>query len=251
MAKQESMTSGGRSDLRAGGMPGDGRPDTAAGGPGPGAAGGISRGLAARAASASGARGRVLAAVAAVLAAATRSRARRLTLITVAAVIAAGVAIAAIAGTSGGGTKHRSTPPAPAFTLPVLGHPGQHISLAGLAGRPVIINFFASWCPPCQKETPLLARFYRASHGSIALIGVDANDKAAAALKFARTAGVSYPVGFDPFPMHTTISYGVGGLPQTFFLDARHRIVKRIIGAVTQRELTAGAALITKQTKRG
>jgi cytochrome c biogenesis protein CcmG/thiol:disulfide interchange protein DsbE len=120
-----------------------------------------------------------------------------------------------------------------------------------MAGRPVILNFFASWCAPCQKETPLLARFYRTADGKVVLIGVDANDKTSAALKFTRAAGVSYPVAFDPYPMHTTLSYGVAALPQTFFLDARHRIVKRIFGAVTEQELRTGVALMTGHEKRG
>jgi cytochrome c biogenesis protein CcmG/thiol:disulfide interchange protein DsbE len=180
-----------------------------------------------------------------------RSRGRRLALTTAAAVLALTAAIVTIGSTSGGPAKPHSSPLAPAFTLARLGHPSEHISLAGLAGRPVILNFFASWCEPCQKETPLLARYYRDAHGTIALIGVDVNDKASAALKFTRAAGVSYPVGFDPYPMPATISYGVGGLPQTFFLDARHRIVKRVFGAVTEQELTSGVALITTPAKRG
>ena len=179
------------------------------------------------------------------------SRGRRLALTTAVAVLAVAAAIVAIGSTSGRPAKPPADPRAPAFTLARLGHSGEHISLAGMAGRPVILNFFASWCAPCQKETPLLARFYRAAHGSVVLIGVDANDKASAALKFTRAAEVSYPVAFDPYPMHTTLSYGVAGLPQTFFLDARHRIVKRIFGAVTEQELRTGVALMTGQAKRG
>lgn len=178
------------------------------------------------------------------------SRGRRLAITSSAGVLAVVAAIAAIGGTSGGPAKPPAAPPAPAFTLSVLGHSGEHISLAGFAGRPLVINFFASWCTPCQKETPLLARFYRSAHGSITLIGIDVNDKASAALKFTGAAGVSYPVGFDPYPMHTTISYGVAALPQTFFLNAQHRIVKRVAGAVTEQELKAGVAQITKQAER-
>jgi cytochrome c biogenesis protein CcmG/thiol:disulfide interchange protein DsbE len=177
-----------------------------------------------------------------------RRRPHRLLLAIAAAIIAVAAAIVAIGGTSGGPPKAAADPPARSFTLPRLGHAGEHVSLAELAGKPVIINFFASWCTPCQKETPLLARFYRA-HRGIALIGVDANDKTLAAQRFTRAAGVSYPVGFDPYPMSTTIGYGVAALPQTFFLNARHRIVKRIFGAVTEQQLTAGLALITKQAK--
>lgn len=179
------------------------------------------------------------------------SRGRRLAITSSVAVLAVIAAITAIGSTSAAPAKAPAQPSAPAFTLPVLGHPGEHVSLAGFAGRPVILNFFASWCGPCQKETPLLARFYRAAHGSVTLIGVDANDKTPAAVKFTRAAGVSYPIAFDPYPMHTTLSYGISGLPQTFFLDARHHIVKRVFGAVTMQGLRTGVALMTKQTRQG
>jgi cytochrome c biogenesis protein CcmG, thiol:disulfide interchange protein DsbE len=141
-------------------------------------------------------------------------------------------------------TPPRTPPAAKAFTLSLLGHPGQHVSLAAYAGRPLIINFFASWCTPCQHETPLLARFYRASGGRTLIIGIDANDEAGPAEKFVQSAGVSYPVGSDPFPAPVTVSYGVLGLPQTFFLNATHHIVKHVIGAVTLAELNAGVALM-------
>jgi cytochrome c biogenesis protein CcmG, thiol:disulfide interchange protein DsbE len=141
-------------------------------------------------------------------------------------------------------TPPRTPPAAKAFSLSLLGHSGQHISLAGFAGRPLIINFFASWCPPCQHETPLLARFYRDSGGRTLIIGIDANDEAGPAERFVQSAGVSYPVASDPFPAPVTTSYGVLGLPQTFFLNASHHIVKHVIGAVTLAELKAGVAVM-------
>jgi thiol-disulfide isomerase/thioredoxin len=141
-------------------------------------------------------------------------------------------------------TPPRVQPAAKAFTLSVLGHPGQHVSLAGFAGRPLIINFFASWCPPCKRETPLLAKFYAEHGGRDLIIGIDANDAAGAAEKFVQAAGVTYPVGFDPFPAPVTTSYGVYGLPQTFFLNARHRIVKHVVGDVTLTDLNQGIALM-------
>lgn len=134
-------------------------------------------------------------------------------------------------------------PPQPAkpFSLSELGHTGSQVSLAAFAGRPVVVNFFASWCGPCQRETPLLAKFYAAHHGQVHVIGVDANDQTGAALKFIRKEQVSYPVGVDPFPAKTTTSYGVFELPQTFFLNARHQIVRHIVGGLTARELSSWA----------
>jgi cytochrome c biogenesis protein CcmG, thiol:disulfide interchange protein DsbE len=178
------------------------------------------------------------------------SRGRRVAVASSVAVLAVVAAITAIGSTSGRAAKAPAHP-APAFTLPVLGHSGEHISLAGFAGRPLVINFFASWCTPCRAETPRLAQFYLAAHGHFTLIGIDANDKASEALKFTRAAGVTYPVAFDPYPMHTTISYGVDALPQTFFLNARHRIVKIVRGAVTDQELRAGLAEITTPATHG
>jgi cytochrome c biogenesis protein CcmG, thiol:disulfide interchange protein DsbE len=147
-------------------------------------------------------------------------------------------------------TSHRAAPaaapkPAPAFTLPSLRHPAQQVSLSAYRGQPLIVNFFASWCSPCKKETPLLAGFYRSARGKVVIIGVDADDSASAARSFLETYGVAYPVGFETTPS-VADAYGVSGIgiPETFFLDARHLIVKRIVGGVTMKELTTGVALM-------
>jgi thiol-disulfide isomerase/thioredoxin len=144
------------------------------------------------------------------------------------------------------GTGHGSRAKAPAaaqpFTLAALGPAGRPVSLAAYAGRPVIVNFFASWCTPCQHETPLLAGFYAAHHGQIQVIGIDSNDTTANALKFVEAEHVGYPVAADPFPAKTATSYGVLALPQTFFLNARHQIVRHIAGQVTAKELAAWGA---------
>jgi cytochrome c biogenesis protein CcmG, thiol:disulfide interchange protein DsbE len=170
--------------------------------------------------------------------------------------IATGLIVVCVAGSlaaiglvgAGSGSHDRAArpadPAAPAFNLPVLGHSGQHVSLTDYAGKPLIVNFFASWCTPCQQETPLLARFYRTEHGRVALVGLDENDVASHAISFTRAKGVSYPVGFDPQTIAAT-AYGVDALPQTFFLNAKHRIVDRIFGAVTQADLSKGLALAT------
>jgi cytochrome c biogenesis protein CcmG/thiol:disulfide interchange protein DsbE len=136
-----------------------------------------------------------------------------------------------------------SNGPAPGFTLPALGQSGQQVSLSQYQGKPVIVNFWASWCEPCQQETPLLASWYEQQHGHVVLLGLDENDTTANALKFAHAKGVSYPIGFDP-RVTVALAYGADGLPQTFFLNAKHRIVDHVLGAVTKAELAKGLRLM-------
>jgi cytochrome c biogenesis protein CcmG, thiol:disulfide interchange protein DsbE len=147
------------------------------------------------------------------------------------------IANGALSGSSAA-PRHGPPPLAHPFSLHALGSSGQ-VSLSQYAGRPVMINFFASWCYPCQQETPLIARFYRSHQGTVAIIGIDVNDSTSAALRFVRHAGVGYPVGSDPTAV-TATEYGVAGIPQTFFLDSAHRVVKHVVGAVTLTSLDAG-----------
>src|SRR6266516_5118095 len=157
-------------------------------------------------------------------------------------VTAAGLVFAAVATVvAAPGHAHGAAPRVPGFTLPALGNPRERVSLAAYAGRPVVVNFFASWCVPCKKETPLLARFFRVPRGRVVMIGVDVNDAPAAALTFVRKAGLTYPVGVDRSAA-TATAWGVVAIPQTFFLNAGRRVVRRVFGAVTLAELTRDTA---------
>jgi len=160
------------------------------------------------------------------------------------AITLAGSGSAGSAGAATGAAKAAADAPAPAFSLAALGHSGQHVALSDYAGQPLIVNFFASWCAPCKQETPLLAKFYQTEHGKVALVGLDENDQQSSALAFTRAEGVGYPVWFDPEVIAAS-AYGVAGLPQTFFLNAQHRIVDRVFGAVTQADINRGMALAT------
>ena len=153
------------------------------------------------------------------------------------------VAIIVVSLTTNSSPAPPSDPAAAGFTLPALGQTGQQVSLSQYVGKPVIVNFWASWCTPCQQETPLLASWYKQQHGHVVLLGLDENDTTASALKFARAKGVSYPIGFDP-QVTVALAYGIDDLPQTFFLNAQHRIVDHVIGGVTKADLAKGLRLM-------
>jgi cytochrome c biogenesis protein CcmG/thiol:disulfide interchange protein DsbE len=168
------------------------------------------------------------------------------TVVFAAAVIAVSLATTGSGASTGSAAstgKGASDPAAHAFSLAALGKAGQKVSLSQYPGQPVIVNFWASWCQPCQKETPLLASWYKQRNGRAVLLGLDENDTAASALKFAAAKGVSYPIGFDP-DVTAALAYGVNALPQTFFLNAEHRIVYHVPGAITPAELAKGVRLM-------
>ena len=162
----------------------------------------------------------------------------------IAVVCAVAIAVTVATAGSGAPAARHANPKAPDFTVAVLGHSGQNVTLSQkYRDKPVIVNFWASWCPPCQRETPLVASWYKRQHGTVNLIGLDENDSAASAMKFAEAKGVTYPLGFDP---RVTVAgaYGVEELPQTFFLNARHQIVDHVYGALTSADLARGLKLM-------
>jgi cytochrome c biogenesis protein CcmG/thiol:disulfide interchange protein DsbE len=125
--------------------------------------------------------------------------------------------------------------PAPDFTLTTF--EGTTISLAGLRGKPVVINFWASWCPPCRIEAPLLERTWRAyKDRGVVFIGVDLQDRLEDALSYIREFDITYPNGPDPTG-EISIDYGVSGLPVTFFVSKQGKILRRWVGAIEKRIL--------------
>lgn len=120
--------------------------------------------------------------------------------------------------------------PAPDFTLTTF--EGTTISLEGLKGKPIVINFWASWCPPCRIEAPLLERTWRAyKNREVVFIGVDVQDREEDALNYIREFDITYPNGPDPTG-EISIDYGVSGLPVTFFVSRKGEIVRRWVGAI-------------------
>jgi cytochrome c biogenesis protein CcmG/thiol:disulfide interchange protein DsbE len=138
--------------------------------------------------------------------------------------------------TSTGGvfTKEAGTP-APAWVLLDLAHPTTSVALGQFRGHPLIINFWASWCPPCRAEMPAFQHEANQWAGRIAIVGLDTQDEASAGLAFARSRGVTYPLASANAQVWS--AYGVYGLPTTFFVSANGRIVGKQIGGMTQSRL--------------
>ncbi len=125
---------------------------------------------------------------------------------------------------------------APAVLLPSLNGSGN-VSLAKLAGKPIVINFWSSTCGPCKAETPALAGVDRALGGKVRFVGIDSVDRRTPALAFAARYKVPYPIAFDARGT-AAIRYGVVGLPVTFFLSPSGKtILGENIGALTPGKL--------------
>jgi cytochrome c biogenesis protein CcmG/thiol:disulfide interchange protein DsbE len=125
--------------------------------------------------------------------------------------------------------------PAPDFTLTTF--EGKTISLTDLRGKPIIINFWASWCPPCRIEAPLLERTWRAyKNRGLIFLGVNIQDRKEDALSYMREFDITYPNGPDPTG-EIAIDYGVSGLPVTFFVSRKGEVVRRWVGAIDRNAL--------------
>jgi cytochrome c biogenesis protein CcmG, thiol:disulfide interchange protein DsbE len=121
---------------------------------------------------------------------------------------------------------------APDFDLERLDQEGR-LSLDSLRGRPAVINFWASWCNPCKEEVPLLEQVWQEHRDEgLVVLGVDSQDFRGDARRFARRNGMTYPIVHDG-PGDVMRRYDLTGLPETYFLDRRGRLVcGHIIGGV-------------------
>jgi len=131
---------------------------------------------------------------------------------------------------------------APGINGSTLG--GGSFDLASLRGRWVVVNFFASWCPPCQQEEPELVAFAYAhrSPGDPALVGVVFDDAASTAHNFMRSTGATWPAVIDPNGQ-TALNYGVRGPPETFIVSPDGTVVVHLDGPVTDASLDHWLAL--------
>jgi cytochrome c biogenesis protein CcmG, thiol:disulfide interchange protein DsbE len=126
--------------------------------------------------------------------------------------------------------------PAPNFTLPQLENDQRSLSLASYRGKTVVINFWASWCGPCHEEAPLLqSASVEHRDDGVVFIGIDTRDLLDDARKFVAAYGIAYPNVYDGGGSLWE-QWGLTGLPETFVLDSRGRIVAHVRGPIESAE---------------
>jgi cytochrome c biogenesis protein CcmG, thiol:disulfide interchange protein DsbE len=144
--------------------------------------------------------------------------------------------------------------PAPGFTLSALAHGHDagaawgraaadgDVSLSELRGTPLVLNFWASWCDPCRAEAKRLeAAWEQQRDGAVLFVGLDVQDAREDARDFIGQFGLTFPHVRDA-GNDTQRSWGVTGLPETYFIAADGRVVGHVIGTVDETQLADGVA---------
>ena len=119
---------------------------------------------------------------------------------------------------------------APDFTLPALNR--GSLSLHDFSGQVVVLNFWATWCPPCVEETPGLEKFAeRMRSQGVAVMGVSVDQDGVALQTFAAQQHLSFPIGRDP-DRSLANRYGTFQFPETYIIDQDGRVAEKLIGPV-------------------
>ena len=134
-----------------------------------------------------------------------------------------------------------SARPAPDFEIALFGQPGSAAGswkLSAQPARPVVVNFWASWCLPCEDEAPVLERVARRYADRVAFVGIDVQDSDGPARAFLSRYAVTYPNGPDPSGQ-ISVDYGMSGVPESYFITRDRRIVRKWAGPLDEARLVA------------
>jgi thiol-disulfide isomerase/thioredoxin len=153
-----------------------------------------------------------------------------ITVVLVSMVVLSGVLLP---GCTGSGSASGEGPAigklAPDFTL--TGLDGQEVSLGGLRGRPVLLNFWASWCGPCRIEMPFLQQIYETRAGEgLVLLAVNLQEDRDTVQEFVINGDFTFPILLSP-GSEVPLAYNIRGIPATFFIDTEGIIRDIKIGA--------------------
>jgi thiol-disulfide isomerase/thioredoxin len=136
---------------------------------------------------------------------------------------------------SSGITQRGNGAVAAPIELPRLNGEGT-VSLAAYRGRPVVVNFFASWCVPCRAEMPALQAVSGQLKDKVVFLGVNHNDDRKGGLQLMADTGVQYPTGYDP-DGRVAATYGLLGMPSTLFISPDGRLLETHAGQLTRDQL--------------
>jgi cytochrome c biogenesis protein CcmG/thiol:disulfide interchange protein DsbE len=139
--------------------------------------------------------------------------------------------------------------PAPAFTLAALAGPDR-ISLDQYKGKVVVLNFWASWCVPCKEENPVLTDAWERYRGTdVVILGVLFGDSADAGRDYTARLGNTWPSAIDANGQ-VSLSYGVHGPPETYFIGPDGIIAGRHIGPIDGKTLITGIETLRRTASR-
>jgi len=147
-----------------------------------------------------------------------------------------GVALATSESLSESPETVKLTGNAKTFRLEEVRADRGEVSMLAFRGRPVVLNFFGSWCPPCLRELPDLQAVAEHYDGDVAFVGVTFNDTRPRARKVLADAGVTYPAAYDP-ENKVALAYAIEKMPTTVFISAEGRLLARRDGAITEPQL--------------
>jgi len=134
----------------------------------------------------------------------------------------------------------------PAPALHVTSFDGRTVTLDGFGGRPVVVNFFESWCETCQLEQPDLTTVAAEFTGRVGFVGVSYHDTTAAGRRYQRRFNVPYPLANDPSG-RTWARWGVPYQPVTVLVDTQGRVAARFDGGTTGGTLRVHLAYLTSE----
>ncbi len=127
--------------------------------------------------------------------------------------------------------------PAPAFTLQLFD--GSELALRDLQGKPVVLNFWASWCKPCAEEAPVLEEVWRTyKDRGVVFVGVDYVDTEPDARAYLKRFDITYPNGPD-IGSRISTAYRMQGVPETFFISKEGNILDVYIGPMPKQTLVS------------